>query len=222
VADPAIVHSAVDVEALRAEQENSDSKRVRKELDIPPDSRVVSLLGALVPQKGHEVLLGAATAILAAAPDTVFLFAGEGSLGRELQRRVGRARMTGSFRFTGFRTDVSALLGLSTVVVVPSVCGEGSSAVIKEAMTLGRPVVASDLPGNLEVLGEAGVSFPAGDASTLAAAVATLLGDPRRRMLLCSLGRTRSARWHPDTMADRVVAAYRDLLQPEVCAAELV
>jgi glycosyltransferase involved in cell wall biosynthesis len=89
-------------------------------------------------------------------------------------------------------------------------------------MTLGRPVVASDLPGNLEVLGEAGVSFPAGDASTLAAAVATLLGDPRRRMLLCSLGRTRSARWHPDTMADRVVAAYRDLLQPEVCAAELV
>ena len=38
-------------------------------------------------------------------------------------------------------------MGLCTVIVAPSLDGEGSSAVIKEAMMLGTPVVVSDLPG---------------------------------------------------------------------------
>jgi glycosyltransferase involved in cell wall biosynthesis len=218
--DPAVVHSAIDAEYLRTELELSDERRVRRELGISPDARVVSLLGALVPQKGHQVLLGAAESILAAAPDTIFLVAGEGRLSGKLRGRVRRAGMAASFRFTGYRRDVAALLGLSTVVVVPSINGEGSSAVIKEAMVLGRPVVASDLPGNLEVLGSAGVPCAVGESGALAAAVATLLCDPRRRMDLCSLGRARSRRWLPDIMAAEVIAAYQGCGQTEAFATE--
>jgi glycosyltransferase involved in cell wall biosynthesis len=221
-ADPTVVHSAIDVEGLRTGRETDDLNRVRRELEIPPDARTVSLLAALVPQKGHEVLVGAAATILSAAPDTVFLIAGEGHLGGELRRRVRRAGMGASFRFTGFREDATALVGLATVVVVPSVNGEGSSAVIKEAMALGTPVVVSDLPGNLEVLGGAGVSFASGDAGALAGAVATLLGDPQRRSELGSLGSRRSERWHPHVMTDGVLGAYRSLVQPRACATEFI
>jgi glycosyltransferase involved in cell wall biosynthesis len=211
VVDPVVLPSAVDVEGLRTEQSGSDVNVVWRELGISPGARVVALVGALVPQKGHHVLLEAATRILAAAPDSVFLIAGEGRLGEHLRSRVRRLGLAGAFRFAGFRRDVAALLNLSTVVVVPSVGGEGSSAVIKEAMVLGKPVVASNLPSNLEVLEDSGATVAVGDAGALAQAVVGLLEDSRRRIELGLRGTSGSERWLPDRMAAGVIAAYRGL-----------
>lgn len=211
VVNPVVIPSAVDVEGLKTVQLESDVNVVRRELGIPPAARIVALVGALVPQKGHQVLLEAATGILAAAPDTVFLIAGEGRLDKELRRRVRRRGMAGAFRFPGFRRDAAALMNLSTVIVVPSINGEGSSAVIKEAMVLGKPVVASNLPSNLEVLDDIGELVAVGNAGALAQAVAALLEDSRRRMELGARGRSVSERWLPDRMATGVIAAYRGL-----------
>jgi glycosyltransferase involved in cell wall biosynthesis len=220
-ADPVVVHSAVDVEALRRDSGKAVTL-VRKELGILPGAQVVGLFGALVPQKGHEVLLRAATGILAAAPDTIFLIVGEGRLGESLRNCVRRVGLAGAFRFTGFRRDVATLMGLSTVIVVPSIDGEGSSAVIKEAMVLGRPVVASDLPGNLEVLGGSGMSFAVRDSRALARAVALLLGDSQRRMDIGALEQSHSEKWRPDRVVAGVLAAYRGLGRPAELISEAV
>jgi glycosyltransferase involved in cell wall biosynthesis len=209
--NPVVIPSAVDVEGLRTAQLESDVNMVRREVGIPPGARVVAVVGALVPQKGHRVLLEAATGIFEAAPDTVFLIVGEGRMDRELWRCVRRLGMAGAFRFTGFRRDVAALLNLSTVIVAPSVDGEGSSAVIKEAMVLGKSVVASSLPSNLEVLEGFGEPVAVGDAGALAQAVVGLLEDSRRRMELGARGRSGSNKWHPERMATGVIAAYRGL-----------
>jgi glycosyltransferase involved in cell wall biosynthesis len=222
VVDPVVIPSAIDVEDLRAVQMESDAGMVRRELGIPAGAHVVALAGALVPQKGHRVLLGAATGILASAPDTVFLIVGEGRMARELWRRVRRLGMASSFRFTGFCSDAAALLDLSTVIVVPSVDGEGSSAVIKEAMVLGKPVVASNLPSNLEVLQGFGELVPVGDAGALARAVAGLLTDFGRRVELGARARSEFEKWRPDRMAARVIAAYRALGQSKELISEVV
>jgi glycosyltransferase involved in cell wall biosynthesis len=212
--DLRIVPSAVDIEDLRRRAAGDSHDRLRSELRIRAGSPVVGLVGALAPQKGHEALVAAAPAILAATPETVFLCVGEGALQRHLQRRVGHLGIANAFRFTGFRRDVPSLMDLCTVVIAPSLDGEGSSAVIKEAMVLGTPVVATELPGNIEVLDGAGVAIPVADAASLADAVVRLLRDSKRRTDLAALGRKRSVRWNPVTMAAGVLAAYDGLAQP--------
>jgi len=217
-----IVPSAVDIEDLQQQTTENAADRLRSEFKIGAGSPVVGLVGALAPQKGHEALIAAAPSILAAAPDTVFLCVGEGKLQGRLQRRVRRRGIGGAFRFTGFRRDVPSLIDLCTVIAAPSLDGEGSSAVIKEAMVLGTPVVASDLPGNIEVLDGAGVAIPVSDAATLADAVVTILQNSNRRADFNAVGRRGCERWLPSTMAAGVLRAYDGLGQSISPASEAI
>ena len=222
VDEPQIVPSAVDIEDLQQQASEDAADRLRSEFSIGAGSPVVGLVGALAPQKGHEALIAAAPSILAAAPDTVFLCVGEGRLRRRLQRRVRRRGIGGAFRFTGFRRDVPSLMGLCTVIAAPSLNGEGSSAVIKEAMMLGTPVVASDLPGNIEVLDGAGVAIPVSDAATLADAVVTMLQDSNCRPDRGAVCRSKYEQWFPSTMAAGVLGAYDGLGQSVALASETI
>jgi glycosyltransferase involved in cell wall biosynthesis len=208
-----VVPSAVDLEDLWGRNSEMSVDRLRFELGIGASSPVIGLVGALAHQKGHEALVAAAPRILEAAPKAVFLCVGEGRMRRTLRRRVHRAGLDHAFRFTGFRRDVPALMDLCTVIAVPSFDGEGSSAVIKEAMVLGTPVVASDLPGNVEVLDDVGISIPRADAGALADAIVRLLEDSERRSTLGARGRERSQEWAPGAMAAGVLAAYEGLGQ---------
>lgn len=212
--DPRVVPSAVDVEGLREQAMKRSARDLRSELGIDASAPVIGLIGALANQKGHEALIAAAPRILEAAPEAVFLCVGEGRLSGRLHRRVRRNGLANAFRFTGFRRDVAALMGLCTIVIAPSIDGEGSSAVIKEAMALGTPVVASDLPGNLEVLNGTGIAIPVADEKALADSVVALLGDSGRRAELGASGRKRSEIWVPSAMATGVLAAYEGLGRP--------
>jgi glycosyltransferase involved in cell wall biosynthesis len=209
--DPRVVPSAVDVDDLRQQASERLAKDLRSELGIDTSAPVVGLVGALAAEKGHEALVAAAPRILEAEPDAVFLCVGAGRLSRRLQRRMRHDGLGSAFRFTGFRRDVAALMGLCTIVIAPSIDGEGSSAVIKEAMVLGAPVVASDLPGNLEVLNGTGVAVPVADEKALAENVVALLADSSRRAELGASGRKRSEIWVPSAMATGVLAAYEGL-----------
>ena len=199
--------------ATAGDREYSD--RLRSEFSIGAGSPVVGLVGALAPQKGHEALIAAAPSILAAVPDTVFLCVGEGRLRQRLQRQVRRRGIGDAFRFTGFRRDVPSLMGLCAVIAAPSLDGEGSSAVIKEAMMLGTPVVASDLPGNIEVLDGAGVAIPVSDADTLADAVVTMLQIRISALISVRLGVSNHvssgipAQWRPVSLLHTMASGNR-------------
>jgi glycosyltransferase involved in cell wall biosynthesis len=209
--DTRVVPSAVDVDDLREQAAERSAEDLRSELGIDAAAPVIGLVGALAAQKGHEALVAAAPKILEAAPESVFLCVGEGRLSGRLLRRVRRDGLGRAFRFTGFRRDVAALMGLCTIIIAPSIDGEGSSAVIKEAMVLGAPVVASDLPGNLEVLDGTGIVVPVADDTALAENVVALLADSGRRAELGAGGRKRSEIWVPSAMATGVLAAYEGL-----------
>jgi glycosyltransferase involved in cell wall biosynthesis len=207
-----VVHSAIDVDGVRAAASASDPRALRSELGIPGGAPVVGTVGALVGQKGHAVLIAAASRVLSPAPDAVFVCVGGGRLRDTLEREAERRGVGRSIRFVGHRTDVAAVTALFDVAVIPSVEGEGSNAAIKEAMALAKPIVTTALEGNREVLGTAGVLVPAGDAESLGDAVADLLGDPARRNALGELATERSERFRPDCMVDAVVEEYRSLI----------
>ena len=210
-AEPQVVHSAVDIGSLDPEKLMSTVCEARSELGIDASSPVIGLFGALAPQKGHMDLIAAAPTILAAYPRARFLCVGDGPLRNQLRRRVRRQGLEASFRFTGFRRDVPRLMKICTVIAAPSVNGEGSSAVIKEAVALSTPVIASDLPGNTEILDGCGITVPVADEKALASAVIRVLEDDRWRAWLGHRGRHQSGRWTPEAMASSVLAAYEGL-----------
>jgi glycosyltransferase involved in cell wall biosynthesis len=213
VRDPRVIHSAVDFDSLESQQLSAAESRVRSELGIEMCSPIVGLFGALAPHKGHMELIAAAPKILAVQPMARFLCVGDGPLRNRLRRQVRRQGLERAFRFTGFRRDVPTLMNVCSVVAVPSLDGEGSSAVIKEAVVIGAPVIASDLPGNREVLDDCGITIPVEDEQALARAVLGVLENDSSMALPGQRRRRRPHTWTPGRMATSVLAAYEGLWQ---------
>ncbi len=209
----AVIHSGLDIDALRFAAASVASERQRRELNIHAQQRVVGLCGAFSPQKGHRTLVAAACELLRERKDLVFVLVGEGALRTEVAERVHALGLDGSFRFTGYRTDAAALTRIFDVAVVPSIDGEGSSAALKEPMALGVPVVASDLAGNLEVLGGAGLVFPRGDAGALGTGIGRMLDEEDLRQQSIERGLREVERFRPESVAQATVELYRRVLE---------
>jgi glycosyltransferase involved in cell wall biosynthesis len=216
-----VVHSALDVDGFQRAAAASDEAGLRRELGLEPQVPVVAVVAALEAQKGHRVLLRAAPQILARVPNAVILCVGSGSMRRSLEQDVETAGLSSSVRFTGFRADVAAVTRLSTVAVAPSVDGEGSSASLKEAMALGKAIVASELPGNREVLGDAAVLVPPADPLALAEGVGALLGNADERQRLAKMALSRVDRFRPPRLTEAVVEIYLELLAARSAALEV-
>ncbi len=102
-----------------------------------------------------------------------------------------------------------ALMKGMDIVVVPSRF-EGFGLTAAEAMVAGKAVVASDVDGLREVVGDAGVLVPAGDASALAAVLKRLLANADERMALGRKARQRvEAMFSLEKFRERVLECYR-------------
>lgn len=176
-----------------------------------PDTYVLSL-ATLEPRKGLDVLVAALARLGPSAPPLVV--AGQpGWGGVDLDgaaRAVGLAG--GQVRALGRVADdeLAVILRRASVLVAPS-RAEGFGLPVVEAMALGTPVIASDIPVLAEVAGGAAVLVSPGDADALAGAIGDLLADEPGRRALAEAGRARAARYDWDDVARRAWALYRSL-----------
>ncbi len=140
------------------------------------DGTRVLAIGRRVPQKGFDVLVDA-------LPEGLTLdIAGEGPWTTDHPR----------VRLLGRREDVPALLAAADIVAVPS-RWEGFGLAAAEALAAGAAVVASDVDGLREVVGDAGLLVPPDDPVSLATALSRLAGDADLRRELGVRGRRRAA-----------------------------
>jgi phosphatidylinositol alpha-mannosyltransferase len=127
------------------------------------------------PRKGLDVLLAAVPLIMKSRPNLELIVAGQGS--RSLPEWCC------SIGMISVETKIT-LLRSADVFVAPHLARESFGIVLLEAMASGVPIVASELPSFLDVLGSPrdeqrlGEVFPAGDARALAAAVLQVLDRP--------------------------------------------
>jgi glycosyltransferase involved in cell wall biosynthesis len=113
-------------------------------------------------------------------------------------------------RFLGHRKDVPEVLAAGDVFVFPSLY-EGFGGALLEAMALGLPIVASDIPAVREVVddGANAILVPPGDAPALASAIDGLLDDTGRRQAFGARGRTMFCeRFVLDRVAEQMLAFY--------------
>ena len=99
-------------------------------------------------------------------------------------------------------------LGRADVLAAPSLGGESFGIVLVEAMAAGVQVVASDIPGYRDVVGDAGVLVPPGDPAALARALDALLADGAERERLAAAGTREARRFAWPHVAQRVLAVY--------------
>lgn len=167
-----VVPNGIDVERFRPDA--AVRARTRALLGVHADTPVILNVGRLVPEKDQLTLIHA-FARLAEPRDARLFIAGEGperdTLANAIDRSPGQAQR---IALLGTRKDVPALLNAADVFVLSSRM-EGMPLVIGEAMACGLPVVATDVAGVEELLGDRKDIVPVGDADALARAIARQL-----------------------------------------------
>ena len=177
---------------------------LRDRLDVA-GRRIVLYVGKLSPGKGTPDLVTAAREVAETFPDVLFLLVGEGEAdaGVPWMRRLGPLP----------NEDVLALYPLAEMVVVPSVIPDALSRVILEAMSAGRPVVATRVGGTPELVieGATGILVERNAPGELARAIVSLLRDAGLRTALGAGGRRHVAeRLSAEGSVERLLAVYQD------------
>lgn len=133
------------------EPDREAALRWRADLGLP-DRRLVGFAGRFVHEKGFDLLLAAAPALLASTPDAHFVYAGDHRLAYEDFYRRSRPLLEASrdrLTFVGLLRDRGRLAdfyAMCDVFALPSRT-DAFAAVQVEAMLCGTPVVATDIPG---------------------------------------------------------------------------
>lgn len=176
--------------------------------------RKIVMVANLRAEKGHDVLIDAAPAILAREPEAEFFIGGDGPLRDALVRRAEAKGVADRFHFLGQCNDVPALLATSDLFVLPSRSEAFPNAVI-EAMAAGLPVVATNVGGIPELItpGTTGLLVPPGDAVALATSVLDLMDRPG---FASSLGQAARARIEQEFSFDRMVASFESLYESRI------
>ncbi len=184
--------NGVDTEACATP---ADGDRVRQELDLA-GRRVVTCVGRLIPGKGQRFLVDAIVVAARRFPDATLVLVGDGPERSALEAHARALGVADRVRVLGERSDIPAILAASDVFVLPSF-SEGIPLSLVEAMAAAKPVVATAVPGNLDVVvdGRYGLLVPPGNAEALADALCDLLADPcaARALGVRGQGRARAA-----------------------------
>jgi L-malate glycosyltransferase len=176
-------------------------------------------VGRLHAQKGVDILLRAVEQLMAQHPShrVCLQIVGDGPLWDFLHSLAEQLGISRQVQFLGQTDQVLEQLSQADIFVLPS-RAEGLSNALLEAMACGLPVVVSDVPGNVDVVtdGKTGLLFTAEDPNSLAQALVSLLGQPQLRQVLGRAARQCvENRYSLNSVADRYIALYRDLLSSE-------
>jgi glycosyltransferase involved in cell wall biosynthesis len=191
---------------------NSNRRKIREELHLKPDKKVIITVANLIPYKGHHELIEAAASVTDKYPDSHFLLVGEDrGIRKDLEIRVKELGIDKNIIFLGQRNDVPDLLAASDISVLPS-HEEGFSNVILESMAAGLPVVATSVGGNPEAIvnGETGWLVPPKNPDELALKIIDLLHHTEKAKKWGQAGRHRVQHHFSDKkMLDEYIKLYQ-------------
>jgi glycosyltransferase involved in cell wall biosynthesis len=168
----------------------------RAEMNIAPGTIAIGTVTRLMPAKGNRYLVDAAPSVLAAHPAVRFFVIGEGELQQTLEAQARTLGLGDRFVFTGFTRDVAKALSALDIVVFPSLA-EGTPLTAFETLAMGKPIVATDADGLVDVLTNHidALVVPKANADALARAINELLASPDLAERLTIEARNTGARY---------------------------
>jgi alpha-1,3-rhamnosyl/mannosyltransferase len=191
-----------------AAKEVTDDDALRDRYAVP--GPFVLYPAATYPHKNHEVLLDAMARLPSSSDLKLVLIGGTGRAEDAVLEGISRRGLWPQVVRTGRVSDADrdGLLRLADALVFPSRY-EGFGAPVAEAFAAGTPVIASDATALPEVVGDAGLLLPPGDAAAWAAAMQRIETDQALRTSLIAAGRRRAGELSAHSSAAALVDAYR-------------
>jgi sugar transferase (PEP-CTERM/EpsH1 system associated) len=164
-------------------------------LNVQDDELLVLAIGRLVGVKNHRMLIDSIPRLRALGVRGRLIIAGDGPLRADLERQARALGIASSVQLLGTRDDLPDLLAACDIFVLSSL-SEGMSNTVLEAMSAGRPVVATDVGGNAELVvdQETGVLVRTDDPELMTLAMFQLARDRGRREQMGAAGRRRAER----------------------------
>jgi glycosyltransferase involved in cell wall biosynthesis len=203
-----VIYNALELKRL--EVDPVQVEKIRAEHGIKPGQPVVGIAAWISPVKDHASFIKAASIILKSKPEARFAILGEGLSRPDLEVMVEEMRLTGKVVFLGRQSHVGNYLALFDISVLSSIDHEGCSNSILESMYLGKPIIATDVGGNKELVipDENGFLVPPKNPEALAQAILQLINDPEKARKMGENGR---ARILAEFRQERMVEYYQDL-----------
>ena len=177
-----VVYLGVPLEEFSRPRSADEIAAARAELGVQPGQFVAGTVTRLHDSKGNSFLVDAARLVINDRPGTRFYMVGEGPLLESLQQQARAVGLGDRFVFAGFAKDVTRVVSAFDISVFPSLW-EGTPLTVFEALAMGKPIVATDADGLVDVLthDRDAIIVPKRDAPALAGAISRMIDDAALR-----------------------------------------
>lgn len=200
---PILIHNGINLPSTNAILLKSETEKVEFTLGS---------VGRLAEQKGYINLLAAMPKVLQWHPEARMVLLGDGELRSQLEAQVRELDLQNKVEIAGQVNNVlERLEGFD--LFVSSSLWEGLPTVIMEAMAVGIPVIATDIPGSREMIShnKNGWLVPPADPSSLADAIIQLIEDPQLRLELGQAGKQTVTQYSIEGIAKTYIELYEKL-----------
>ncbi|WP_045386353.1 glycosyltransferase family 4 protein [Vibrio rotiferianus] len=188
-----------------------DRKVLRGELGIQDGEVMLLHVAELIPRKHHSVMFEALAKMkkTEALGNVKYVVVGSGPLLTELEQLSRQLKLNEHILFLGYRTDVKRLLSASDVLVLSSK-QEGLPRCVMEAMSVGKPVIASNIRGNSDLLQSgAGILVELNDVEGWQIAIQELVNSESLRETMGKVGQDLiCTRFEESKVIDQVKGVY--------------
>jgi len=204
-----VVYLGVPLGEFSRQRRSDEIAAARQELGIAPHEFAVGTVTRLHDSKGNSYLVEAAAQVVAARPQARFFLVGEGPLLGDLQAQAARLGLGDRFVFAGFRRDVAATVSAFDLSVFPSLW-EGTPITAFEALAMGKPIIATDADGLLDILTDDrdALIVPRRDASALAAKIVFAIDRPDVRARIAAAAAETGRTYDIDLFVRRMERLY--------------
>ncbi|MBF0478099.1 MAG: glycosyltransferase [Candidatus Omnitrophica bacterium] len=181
----------------------------RKELGLGEDEIVIVNVANLTPVKGHKNLIDAMSVVVSKYQNVKVLLVGEDRLNGQIQKSIEDKGLKKYFVYLGRHEYARSIIETADIGVLSSI-SEGLSNSIMEYMSAAKPVIATDVGGNSELVEEnvTGLLVDKSNPAKLANAILQLIYDKSLRLKMGAAGQTKIKR---DFTMERMVGAYEKL-----------
>ncbi len=195
---------------------NPDSNLAAGNMKVQND-RIVSIAARFEERKGHKYAIEAFKEMLQenkGLSGVKLILMGEGPMSGEIKELVSREGLDKNIIFMGQRDDCIDYIAKSLFLLLPSIGYEDLPFVILEAMSLGVPVIGTDVAGIPEEIenGITGIVVPPKDAEAIKTAMVSLISDDNLRIKMGKASRERFDKLFTlDRMISRYLALYESI-----------
>jgi glycosyltransferase involved in cell wall biosynthesis len=191
-----VVYLGVPMEEFSRERSEAEIAAARRDLGVGTGEFAVGTVTRLHDSKGNSYLVEAAARVVRQRPGTRFYLVGEGPLLGDLQAQAASLGLGDRFVFAGFRRDVAGALCAFDLSVFPSLW-EGTPITAFEALAMGKPIVATDADGLLDILtvDHDALIVPKRNAGALADKIVWAIDHPEARARLSAAARQTGRRY---------------------------